>query len=85
MLELKDFIALHKERYEKDVPADLKEKIADDIKYHAELVNSIGSDPKTTIYDDKNVYCALNNNLHSKNKGAMGFINGQRELKQSKI
>ena len=35
--------------------------------------------------DDKNVYCGFNNNLHAKDKGYMGYINGQRELKLSKL
>ena len=84
VLELKELISLNKDRYEKDVPAGLKEKIADDMKYHEEVSKSIMAE-SPTIYDDKNVYCSLNNNLHAKDKGYMGFINGLRELKLSKI
>ena len=84
VLELKEFISLNKERYEKEVPEVLKEKIEDDIKYHDEVTKSIVAECPT-IYDDKNVHCSVNDNLHSKEREYMGFINGQRDLKVSKI
>ena len=84
MFELKEFISHNKELYEKDVPAVLKEKIADDIKYHAEVMKSFSAE-SAIFYDENNVYCCLNNKLHSKDRAYMGFITGLRELKLSKL